>query len=365
MSLFRGTLNSVVVTLSVLGALALGLVLTPARGEAADQAALSNNGGSIWGASYFPDVELTSHQGKQLRFFSDLIKDKVVVINFIYTTCPDECALETARLREVQKILGDRVGKDVFIYSITIDPAHDTPKLLKEYAEKFEVGPGWLFLTGKEADITQLRVKLGLYSVQEKDNKLGDHNLSLIIGNQKTGRWMRVSPSENPYFLANELGNWLHNWKMPPNVQRDYADAPKVRNISAGETLYRTRCSACHQIGAEAAAGSPDQRHPIGPDLLNIAKKRDQHWLTRWLMEPDKVLAEKDPIALDLLARYNNLPMPNMRLANKDAQALLDYIDEESRRVEHQHQHGHDHGHDHGAGHDSHTLHEVGGEQHH
>jgi protein SCO1 len=294
--------------------------------------ATSSNAGAIWGASYFPDVPLISHQGKQVRFFSDLIKDKVVVINFIYTSCPDECALETARLREVQKILGDRVGKDVFMYSITIDPQHDTPKLLKDYAEKFEAGPGWLFLTGKDADITQLRVKLGLYSVADKEGKLQDHNLSLIIGNQKTGQWMRVSPHENPFILATQLGSWLHNWKMPPKDQRNYADAPKVRNISLGETLYRTRCAACHKIGGEIAAGSPDQ-HPIGPDLLDITKRRGHLWLVRWLMEPDKVLAEKDPLAMDLLARYNNLPMPNMRLDKKDTQALLDYIEDESDRI--------------------------------
>jgi len=303
--------------------------LAATAGGAAAINAQSNTGGSIWGASYFPDVPLTSHQGKQLRFFSDLIKGRVVVINFIYTNCPDECALETARLREVQKILGDRVGNDVFLYSITIDPKNDTVKVLKDYAEKFEAGPGWLFLTGKDADITQLRVKLGLYSAGDKDGKLQDHNLSLIIGNQSTGQWMRVSPHENPYILATQLGSWLHNWKLPTQEQRDYADAPKVRNISAGETLYRTRCAACHKIGAQDTLGS----RPIGPDLLDITKKRAHLWLTRWLMEPDKVLAEKDPLAMELFVRYNNLPMPNMRLNDKDAQALLDYLDEESLRI--------------------------------
>src|SRR5689334_9567 len=78
----------------------------------------AGSGGAIWGADYFPDVPLITHEGKKVRFFSDLIKNKVVAINFIYTNCPDACSLETARLREVQKILGERVGRDVFIYSI-------------------------------------------------------------------------------------------------------------------------------------------------------------------------------------------------------------------------------------------------------
>jgi protein SCO1 len=322
----------------------LMLTLLALSATAAPAASSGSDGGAIWGASYFPDPALTSHQGKQLRFFSDLIKDKVVVINFIYTSCPDECALETARLRELQKILGDRVGKDVFLYSITIDPKNDSVKVLKDYAEKFEVGPGWLFLTGKDADITELRVKLGLYSPQDKDGKLQDHNLTLIIGNQKTGQWMRVSPHENPYIMATQVGSWLHNWKVPPKGGMNYADAPKVRNISAGETLYRTRCAACHKIGAQVTAGSPDQL-PIGPDLLDVTRKRDPAWLTRWLMEPDKMLAEKDPLAMGLLALYNNLPMPNMRLEKKDVKSLLDYIDEESKRAVHQQQHNHEHKH--------------------
>jgi protein SCO1/2 len=84
-----------------------------------------------------------------VRFFDDLIKDKVVMINIIYTSCPDVCPLETARLREVQKNLGDRVGKDVFMYSITVDPQRDTPEVLRKYAEKFDAGPGGLFLFEK------------------------------------------------------------------------------------------------------------------------------------------------------------------------------------------------------------------------
>ncbi|MDV6343326.1 SCO family protein [Nitrosomonas sp. Is37] len=74
--------------------------------------------------------------------------------------------MEAARLRHLQKLLGDRVGRDVFIYSITINPAHDTPTVLKQYAEKFGVAPGWQFFTGKEADITLLRQKLGIGSTR-------------------------------------------------------------------------------------------------------------------------------------------------------------------------------------------------------
>ena len=100
-----------------------------------------------WGGSHFPNVDLITHEGKKVRFYDDLIKGKVVAIELIYTTCKYSCPLETARLVQLQKLMGDRMGKDVFFYSISIDPEHDTPAVLKDYAEKYHVGPGWLVLT--------------------------------------------------------------------------------------------------------------------------------------------------------------------------------------------------------------------------
>lgn len=298
---------------------------------AAAPATAASDGGSIWGADYFPDVPLTTQDGKTVRFFTDLIKGKVVAINFIYTSCPSACALETARMREVQKILGDRVGSDVFFYSITIDPEHDTPQVLKQYAGKFKVGPGWLFLTGKADDITQLRKKLGLYGDEDESKNLQDHNLSHILGNQSTGQWMKASPYENPYIMAQQLGGWLHSWKQASRTKNDYANAPQVREISKGEDLFRGRCSACHTIG-ETDAAAAKQR--LGPDLLGVTKKRDRAWLTRWLAEPDKMLAEKDPVATAMLAEYNNLAMPNLGMTEVEIQPLLAYIESESERVE-------------------------------
>lgn len=118
---------------------------------------------SRWGENYFPNTTLITQDGEKRKFFDDLIKDKVVAINFIFTSCKDSCPLETARLRKVQEILGDRVGKDIFLYSISIDPETDTPAVLKAYKEKFNIGPGWTFLTGDEQEIILLRKKLGLY----------------------------------------------------------------------------------------------------------------------------------------------------------------------------------------------------------
>ena len=278
---------------------------------------------STWGANYFPNVELTDQDGETALFFDDLIRDKVVLVNFIYTTCVDTCPLETAQLVQVQKILGDRLGKDVFFYSISIDPEHDTPAVLKEYRERF--GARWTFLTGDVSDIIQLRKKLGLY-IEEIQDGSNNHNVNMIIGNQATGRWMKRSPFENPYVLADQLGNWLTGWKSPPRGG-SYANAPALRNISKGEQLFRTRCAICHTVTGQEAEDA------LGPDLLGVTGRRELNWLVNWLRAPDQMLEQQDPIAVALLARYNNLAMPNMRLNQQEAMDLLDYIDTETRRL--------------------------------
>jgi len=283
--------------------------------------------GGRWGRNYFPNVPLITHEGKKVRFFDDLIKDKVVMINFIYTSCPDSCPLETARLAKVQHILGDRVGKDVFMYSISIDPKVDTPEVLKAYTERYKIGPGWTFLTGDEADITLLRKRLGLYIAEIQDGS-NDHNLSLIIGNQATGIWKKSSPFENPYILATQVGSWLSNFKLPSQKPTSYANAPELRKISKGESLFRTRCTACHNIG------KGDGQLKVGPNLLGVVNRRERSWIVRWLKEPEKMLAEQDPIATGLFIAYNYVPMPNMRLNKLEVDKLIEYLDIESRRVE-------------------------------
>lgn len=315
---------AVVAFLLLLGApLLLGGNLAGAAGDA----------GFIWGADYFPNVPLVTHEGKTVRFFDDLIKGKVVAINFIYTTCPDVCPLETANLRDVQDILGDQVGRDVFMYSITIDPDFDTPEVLRRYMERFQVGPGWTFLTGKKDDITLLRKKLGLYREETGGEKLDSHMTSGVIGNQDTGRWMKMSPFENPYILATQLGTWLPNYKKAGSKEQSYANAPKVRTISKGESLFRTRCATCHTIGEGHVARKPGKQD-FGPDLAGITARRDRAWLTRFMAAPDKMVAEKDPLALALLAEHDNVLMPNFRLSEVDIRLLLGFMEEESRRVE-------------------------------
>ncbi|MEJ8834912.1 SCO family protein [Ramlibacter sp. AN1133] len=284
---------------------------------------------SPWGASYFSNVPLVTHDNKPVRFFDDLIKGKVVVINFIFTGCSAACGMETARLRQVQDLLGDRVGKDVFFYSISIDPENDTPEALRAYMSKFNVAPGWTFLTGKQKDIDLLRARLGLY-MPPVDKATGqiDHDLAVIIGNQTTGRWQKASPMENPEVLATQVGSWLSNWKAKPSVANPkYENAPvRLPTLSKGEELFRTRCVTCHTVGQPGT----ETAKSIGPDLTHVTRVRPRGWLVRWMKEPDAVLAAKDPIAIGLYEKYNKLAMPNLKLSEADIEAVLSFLEQGS-----------------------------------
>ena len=270
---------------------------------------------SHWGANYFPNVTLTTQDGASVRFYDDLIKGKIVAINLIYTSCKFACPLETARLAQVQTVLGDRMGRDVFFYSITIDPTHDTPAVLKAYAEKFHAGPGWLFLTGSQTDIDLISQKIGLYSPPDPSNPDG-HVPSLLVGNEVTGQWMRNSGVDNPKFLARTIGDWLNSWQGPRRELKSYAEAAPL-TFDPGEYTFKQHCTACHTIGSGAR---------IGPDLAGVTKTRDKTWLERFILEPDKVLAEGDPMAKELFEKYQGVRMPTLALTRADVSAVVDYL---------------------------------------
>src|ERR1044071_2573102 len=136
---------------------------------------------------YFTDVELTNQDGKKVRFYSDVLKGKTVVVNAFFTTCTSVCPPMNRNMEKIQEALGDRVGRDVFLVSITVDPETDTPARLKEYSKKFHAGSGWTFLTGKKENLDWALYKLGQY-VEKKD----DHTTVFIIGNEPTGLWKKA-----------------------------------------------------------------------------------------------------------------------------------------------------------------------------
>ena len=136
---------------------------------------------------YFTDVVLINQNGEKMRFYSDLLKGKVVIINSFFATCQGSCLPMNRNLEKIQQALGDHVGKDVFILSISVDPLVDTPPKLKDYAQKLNARPGWYFLTGDKENVEFALKKLG----QFVDNKQ-DHLNIFIIGNERTGLWKKA-----------------------------------------------------------------------------------------------------------------------------------------------------------------------------
>ena len=137
--------------------------------------------------TYFTDVLLVNQNGEKMRFYSDLLKDKVVVINSFFATCSGVCLPLNRNLERVQAALGDRLGKDVHIVSISVDPTVDTPANLKEYAKKLHARPGWFFLTGNKQDVDFALKKIGQFVAQKES-----HLNIFIIGNERTGLWKKA-----------------------------------------------------------------------------------------------------------------------------------------------------------------------------
>jgi protein SCO1/2 len=136
---------------------------------------------------YFTDVLLVNQNGEKMRFYSDLLHDRVVVINSFFATCTGSCLPLNRNLEKLQKALGVHMGKEVYFISISVDPTVDTPTTLKAYAKKLNAGPGWYFLTGDKESVDFALKKIG----QFVDNK-SDHLNIFIIGNERTGLWKKA-----------------------------------------------------------------------------------------------------------------------------------------------------------------------------
>jgi cytochrome oxidase Cu insertion factor (SCO1/SenC/PrrC family) len=134
-----------------------------------------------------PDVEVLDQDGNALHFYRDLIKDKTVAINFIFTNCTTICPPLAATFARVQKEMGDKVGKEVHFISISVDPLTDTPERLKAWGAKFKAGAGWTFVTGDKQEMDQLLNALGAAVAKRED-----HSPAMIIGNDAKGVWTRT-----------------------------------------------------------------------------------------------------------------------------------------------------------------------------
>ena|ERR1044071_7631693 len=189
----------------------LALLLVGGASVAANgQEPASKSSSEVAAARYFGDTELVNQDGKTVRFYSDLLKDKVVVINCFFATCNGACLPLTRNLAKIQELMGDHIGKDLFLISITVDPTMDTPARLKQFAISFKARPGWTFLTGTKTNVDLVQKKLGQY-VDDKTS----HNNIFLIGNLRTGLWKKAFGLAKPEELVPIVESVLNDKGAP------------------------------------------------------------------------------------------------------------------------------------------------------
>jgi protein SCO1/2 len=173
--------------------LALAILLAPAA-KAAPAPAEPPAATPALGNLDVPDVPLVDQDGKPVRFYTDLVKGRVVAVNFVFTTCTTICPPMGANFARLEKLLA---GKDVHLISVSIDPAADTPARLKEWSRKFGAGPGWTLVTGDRDEVVRLLKALGVYTAS-----VTEHSPLVLVGNEPAHRWTRAYGLATPVKLA-------------------------------------------------------------------------------------------------------------------------------------------------------------------
>jgi protein SCO1/2 len=155
------------------------------------------------GAAWFTNVEVKTQDGRTLRFYDDVMKGKILLINFFFTECDAICPLTTENLARVQELLGARVGNEIRMVSISLQPERDTPDRLASYARTYGAGPGWLFLTGRKDDIELLRHRLGFVDIDPVVDADPEQHLGTVrIANEPMHRWAMSPALLNPAALV-------------------------------------------------------------------------------------------------------------------------------------------------------------------
>jgi cytochrome oxidase Cu insertion factor (SCO1/SenC/PrrC family) len=158
-------------------------------------------GGRADSRTYFTDLELRTQDDKPVRFYTDAMEGRTVVINFIYTNCKDACPIITQTMLQMRDLLGDKFNKEVFFVTITTDPVRDTPAVMKKFAQAQSADiPGWLFLTGSQDSIATILKKFGSYS-----KSVEEHLTLLLAGNVPVKRWAKLRPDMPAQLLAERV----------------------------------------------------------------------------------------------------------------------------------------------------------------
>jgi len=181
---------------------------------------------------YFPNLILTDQNGRKLKFYDDLVKDKIVIFNMFYAQCEGICSPITRNLVRVQKLLGNRVGKDIFMYSFTLKPKEDNVAALKHYAHMHKVKPGWLFLTGSVEDMETIRRKLGYVDPDPEVDKDKSNHIGVVkYGNEPLEFWGGCPGMLSPEGIA-EAVRWV-DW--PKNLEKTKEISAKAKANGGGK----------------------------------------------------------------------------------------------------------------------------------
>ncbi len=277
-----------------------------------------------WGSDYFPNTPVIDETGRTLSFYEDVLRGRMVVISFIYTSCKDLCPINTARLAAVAEELRDVMGESVFFVSISVDPENDTPERLKAFKESFYDGPGWTFLTGDTDVLRDIGSKLG------NDSPIpAQHRNEIILGNEATSDWARNTPFGEIGVLASTIRDldptWRQQVRIPAAQYLELEDFAHLRmSDQQGQALFQKMCAPCHTVGVGDR---------VGPDLMGVNERRSEDWLVDFILDPEALRRSGDPQAAELVERFPGARMPSFGLTETDAKDLLSFLRDRTETV--------------------------------
>lgn len=284
------------------------------------------------GVNYFTDLELVDQHGAKVRFYSDLLAGKVVVINSFFATCSGSCPVMSAAFRKIQAALGDRVGRDVHLVSITVDPETDTPEQLRKFAKSASAGPGWHLVTGSKENVTQALRKLGLYTETRET-----HTSIVLIGNEPKGVWKKafgLADADEIVRLVREVAAestaLTEAEKRGRHLYR-HGESPSARPVTAlvggnsGTAIAAGAlpCGSCHGVeGQGIAEGSIEPADIRAASLANYLVKPGR----RRPRYDDALLARALRDGRDSGDEPLSPVMPRYRMDDRDLADLLAYL---------------------------------------
>ena len=151
--------------------------------------------------NFFTDTEVIDQNGKKLRFYSDVLRNRVVLINFIFTNCEYSCPMLAQKLKQARASMVPAIKDEVWFVTLSVDPERDTPESMKQFAERQGVDESrWIFLTGDKQNLELLVKKLGQYTPNVEA-----HTTLMLAGNDRTRHWTRVLPMVPPDGIAQQM----------------------------------------------------------------------------------------------------------------------------------------------------------------